>query len=195
MKPQELFSGQAPQAMAQMGQNWGQVGASIANSTLAGYEGMARGIGAGISSIAEAYAKHKEIQQTNKAYENLIKNPVAQKALGLNPDTAQQYLMAADNLGTKEKHQLFSSSVPMLLQQSAFQQKSQAELNLAKKKAQYDYDLAMEVPFAQATALQYGQMLQNRNMLQKGMYGGGQQGGLGTFDERQLSLGYTPQSY
>jgi len=113
-----MFGGQAPIAMAQMGQGWPQVGASIANSTLAGYEGIAKGIGAGIASVADAYAKHKEMQQTNKAYENLIKNPVAQKALGLNADTAQQFLMQADNLGTKAKHNLFSTFIPMTLQQN-----------------------------------------------------------------------------
>jgi len=131
MKPEQMFAGQAPAAMAQMGAGWPQVGASIANSTLAGYEGMAKGIGAGIASIGEAYAKHREMQQTNKAYENLIKNPVAQKALGLNADTAQQFLMESDNLGTKEKSKLFSSYIPMMLQQGQFQQKAQAEQQMA----------------------------------------------------------------
>jgi len=131
MKPEQMFAGQAPAAMAQMGAGWPQVGASIANSTLAGYEGMAKGIGAGIASVADAYAKHKEMQQTNKAYENLVKNPVAQKALGLNADTAQQFLMQADNLGTKEKHNLFSTFIPMTLQQNALQQKTDTEKQLA----------------------------------------------------------------
>jgi len=129
-----MFAGQAPAAMAQMGAGWPQVGASIANSTLAGYEGMAKGIGAGIASIADAYAKHKEMQQTNKAYENLVKNPVAQKALGLNADTAQQFLMQADNLGTKEKHNLFSTFIPMAMQQGLFQQKSNLEKDMAENR-------------------------------------------------------------
>jgi len=129
-----MFAGQAPAAMAQMGAGWPQVGASIANSTLAGYEGMAKGIGAGIASVADAYAKHKEMQQTNKAYENLVKNPVAQKALGLNADTAQQFLMQADNLGTKEKHNLFSTFIPMAMQQGSFQQKSNLEKDMAENR-------------------------------------------------------------
>jgi uncharacterized protein YoaH (UPF0181 family) len=78
MKPRELYSGQAPAAMAQMGQGMAEVGARIADIGLRGQEAMAKGISSGVTSainaIADAYKEHKNMVAENKSAANMYQD-------------------------------------------------------------------------------------------------------------------------
>jgi len=71
MKPRELYSGQAPIAMAQMGQGMAEVGSRIADITLRGQEAMAKGISSGVNAVADAYKEHKNMVAENKSAANM----------------------------------------------------------------------------------------------------------------------------
>lgn len=66
-KPTALFQGQAPQAMAMMGQGVAEGMARVGELYGKGMQSLGQGIGAGIESFADAYAKNKQINNTADA--------------------------------------------------------------------------------------------------------------------------------
>lgn len=98
MKPINPYQGQAPAAMAQMGQGILEAGANIGRSIQSGYESLGKGLAGGINAAVGEYAKYKDMSSQIKASEksyNTIKDfldPELRKKFdteieGLNKDT------------------------------------------------------------------------------------------------------------
>jgi hypothetical protein len=71
-RPINPYQGEAPRAMAQMGQGILETGANIAKTIQGGYEQMGQGIAKGITSAASAYADYKKLKADTAADEKVL---------------------------------------------------------------------------------------------------------------------------
>lgn len=71
MKPQDLYRGQAPAAMGQMGAGLMETGANIARTIQSGYQALGQGLAGGIEkaagAVAGAYQDKRKLEAQNKA--------------------------------------------------------------------------------------------------------------------------------
>lgn len=67
MKPRELYSGNAPAAMGQMGAGLMEAGANIGRSLQQGYSAMGQGLAQGVTAAAGAYSDYKKMSSQVKA--------------------------------------------------------------------------------------------------------------------------------
>jgi hypothetical protein len=117
--------------MGMMGQGLSEAGANIGRSLQSGYQNLGQGLASGISAAASVYAQHKELKDSNKAYENLIKNPKTQQMLGISKDQANAFLKNADELGASAKGKMFETFFPAAIKQSLFSQGREADIEMA----------------------------------------------------------------
>jgi len=103
MKPRELYSGNAPQAMAMMGQGLPEVGANIARSIQSGYSALGQSIGQGLQSVGEAYGDYKQAKTSNDITRLVINDTEHGKMLGLNPDAPDYEERKKSMLGMLDK--------------------------------------------------------------------------------------------
>lgn len=90
MKPQDLYSGNAPTAMAQMGQGLAQAGANIANIQNQGSSAMTSGLMGGVNTALNQYQQYESAKTSNDITRSMIKDPEYGKLLGLDP-SAEDY--------------------------------------------------------------------------------------------------------
>lgn len=86
MKPRELYSGNAPTAMGQMGAGLMEAGANIGRSLQQGYSAMGQGLAQGVTAAAQAYGDYKQAKTSNDITKMLIEDPEHGKMLGLDPN-------------------------------------------------------------------------------------------------------------
>ena len=72
MKPINPYQGEAPRAMAQMGQGILETGANIAKTIQGGYEQMGQGLAKGITTATSAYADYKKLKTDTVADEKVL---------------------------------------------------------------------------------------------------------------------------
>jgi hypothetical protein len=94
MKPRELYSGQAPAAMAQMGQGISEVGANIGRIMQQGYQQAGQAIGQGLQAVGQAYGDYKKMGSEIKASEGFYKS---MKEGGYLPENMQTEIDATIN--------------------------------------------------------------------------------------------------
>jgi hypothetical protein len=129
-KPINPYQGEAPRAMAQMGQGILEAGANIARTIQGGYESMGKGLAGGITAAADAYKQYKEDEAKFNATKKMY------KAFGGSLDETQRKeidgIFADTSMSVRDKNAL----APALMQYlGASQQQNQA---LAKQKAELD---------------------------------------------------------
>jgi hypothetical protein len=102
MKPRELYSGNAPTAMGQMGTGLMEAGANIGRSLQQGYSAMGQGIAQGIGAAAQAYGDYKQAKTSNDITRAMINDPEYGKMLGLDPTATDYEDKKKKMLGTLE---------------------------------------------------------------------------------------------
>lgn len=107
-KPRELYSGAAPQAMSMMGMGIADAYANAGRIEGQGYMALGQGIGEGLKAAGQYIKQVKEIEKQNKSYENLLKNDVGRKFLGVSPEDADQYLAMLKDEKPSVKNKLLS---------------------------------------------------------------------------------------
>jgi len=124
MKPRELYSGNAPAAMGQMGAGLMEAGANIGKSLQQGYSAMGQGLAQGITAAAGAYSDYKKMSSQVKAdsaafdaLKDYMPKNVAEsfdmqrRAIETDPSTSLQdrasfYNSAKSFLGTSIQHKM-----------------------------------------------------------------------------------------
>jgi len=81
MKPRELYSGNAPSAMGQMGAGIMEAGANTARSIQSGYEALGKGIASGITAVGGAVGQYETAKSANKVTESLLGNEELSKTI------------------------------------------------------------------------------------------------------------------
>jgi len=71
-KPVNLYQGQAPAAMAQMGQGISQAGGAIGEMLMKGYAGLGQGLASGINQAVNQYYKQMQDEQEFKRKKELM---------------------------------------------------------------------------------------------------------------------------
>lgn len=108
-KPRELYSGAAPQAMSLMGMGIADAYANAGRLEGQGYAALGQGIGEGLKAAGQYIKEVKEIEKQNKSYENLLKNDIGRKFLGVSPEDADQYLAMIKDEKPSVKNKLLGS--------------------------------------------------------------------------------------
>lgn len=149
-KPINPYQGQAPAAMAQMGQGILEAGARIGQTIQGGYESMGKGIAGGITAAGEAYKQYKDDQAKFDATKKMFK--AFGGSLDENTRKEADTIFADTSMSVREKNALAPTLMQFL---GASNQQQQA---LAKQKAELDAAAARQG--AQITS-QEGQPFRN----------------------------------
>lgn len=107
-KPRELYSGAAPQAMSLMGMGIADAYARAGEIEGKGYASLGQSIGEGLKSAGQYIKEVKEVEKQNRSYENLLKNDIGQKFLGVSAKDADQYLAMLKDEKPSVKNKLLS---------------------------------------------------------------------------------------
>ena len=133
-KPINPYQGEAPRAMAMMGQGVLEAGANIGRSIQRGYESLGQGIAGGISAASDAYSDYKKmesgIKSAEKAYDTFkdfldpeARKNIDEKIYGINTDKS---LSLQDKAAFWEQAKSFIGGS---VSQGFAMQKQQAELD------------------------------------------------------------------
>lgn len=118
-KPINLYQGQAPAAMAQMGQGMAEVGANIGRTLQRGYESMGQSIAGGIKAVGDAYQQYKDDEAKFNATKKMYK--LFGESLDENTKREFDSFFADTSISTREKN--FASPAIMQFLGAAQQQK------------------------------------------------------------------------
>lgn len=116
MKPRELYSGQPPAAMAQMGQGISEAYANVGRLQAEGYNALGRGIGSGLQAIGEAYAKHKGMTADVAAKEKAIDTflPYLPEEKRISFETQINAVKSDTSMGLQDKKAFYDTAFGML---------------------------------------------------------------------------------
>lgn len=189
MKPQDLYSGVAPAAMAQMGQGFSQAGANIGQI----YQQGLSNVGSQIGDAASSAIKEYESSKTSNSITKLLLNDssMSKQLLGLD-DEARQKLLDQFNQTVKDHGQVggaqFSKQFLGPIQEYATigrQYKQQMDIKNAEIQAQ------RQQPFYVMGAQALGQAAADQQDNPQKRYGFG--GGRSSFAPQRLDL--NPKTY
>lgn len=161
-KPRELYSGAAPQAMSMMGMGIADAYANAGRLEGQGYAALGQGIGEGLKAAGQYIKEVKEIEKQNKSYENLLKNDIGRKFLGVSSEDADQYLAMLKDEKPSVKNKLLGS----LFDDAMKARMINRELEGKKMLQTSEFDLRKDLQEKELAQKEYLQKLQIEAQLQ-----------------------------